>query len=403
MAISAAIFIESNSSGSGADFIRHAHELGLLPVFLTAAPERYAFLQGGSDLDVRTCNTSSEAAVTSVVDDVAAAMPIELLMTSSDLYLYTAALQAKRLGLTGPDPNAIALCRDKARQASALRAAGIDVPYSATVGADCDIRNAITRIGLPAVVKPISGTGSIGVSLVKTEADAIEALRNLLHVTTDVRGRPIQSHALLMSYIAGDEFSVEILDSRVIGVTRKHLGALPHFVEIGHDAPAVISPQLRAQIVNQALLAIEALGHTRGPAHVELRVRQGCITIIEVNPRLAGGSIPSVFRHATGFDPVLAVVRSLLGKPFATPTAGAHGSIRFIVPKSEGRFDFPQAQAGLVDRFRLAEFALYRPLPTEFMRCNDFRDRIGHVIAVDDDPAAAARRAEAAVAFIHQQ
>ncbi|MFK4529266.1 biotin carboxylase [Bradyrhizobium japonicum] len=401
MAISAAIFIESNSSGSGADFIRCARELGLQPIFVTADPERYDFLQASSDLDVRTCDTSSEAAITAIVDEVAAAMPIELLTTSSDLYLYTAALQAKRLGLVGPDPDAIALCRNKARQASALRTAGIGVPHSATVGADCDIPNAIARIGLPAVVKPISGTGSFGVSLVKTEADAIEALSNLLGTATDVRGRPIKARALLMSYIEGDEFSVEILDNRIIGVTRKHLGALPYFVEIGHDAPAVMSPQLQAQIVYQALNAIKVLGHARGPAHVELRVHRGSISIIEVNPRLAGGSIPSLFRHATGFDPVLATLHSLLGMPSATPTARAHGSIRFILPKREGRFDIPRNREGFVDRFRLAEFALYRALPTNFRRRNDFRDRIGHVIAVDENPVAAARRAEAAIAFIH--
>ncbi|WFU31410.1 ATP-grasp domain-containing protein [Bradyrhizobium brasilense] len=400
MAISAAIFIESNSSGSGADFIVRARELGLLPVFITASPERYAFLRRSVDIHIRTCDTSSEAAVTTVVDDVAAAMPIKLLTTSSDLYLYTAARQAMRLGLAGPDPDAIALCRDKARQAAALRAAGVWVPHNTTVGADCDIRNSIIRVGLPAVVKPISGTGSIGVTFVQTEIDATRALRNLLATTADVRGRPVQSGALLMSYIVGDEFSVEILDSRVIGVTRKHLGALPHFVEIGHDAPAKMPPKLRAQIVREALRAIGVLGHERGPAHVELRAHQGRITIIEVNPRLAGGSIPALYRHATGFDPVLAFLRSLLGMPSETPNAAACGSIRFIVPESDGTFDLDQNCERLIDRFGLAEFVLYRTLPTEFRRYNDFRDRIGHVIAVDDDPAVAAGRAEAAAAFI---
>lgn len=402
MAISAAIFIESNSSGSGADFIVRARELGLLPVFVTTWPERYTFLHDSPEVQLRICDTSSEDAVTAVVDELAATMPIGLLTTSSDLYLYTAALQARRLGLAGPDPDAIALCRDKARQAAALRAAGIPVPHSATVGAEWDIRNAITRVGLPAVVKPISGTGSVGVRLVETETDAIGALRNLLGTTADVRGRPIQSSALLMSYITGDEFSVEILDSRVMGVTRKHVGALPHFVEIGHDAPAVVSPQLRSQIEYEALRAIEVLGHARGPAHVELRASHRGVNIIEVNPRLAGGAIPTLFRHATGFDPVVAVLRSLLGMPSKTPTAGAHGSIRFIVPECEGRFDLPQNSDRLVDRFGLAEFVLYRTLPTEFSRYNDFRDRIGHVIAVDGDSGAAARRAEAAAAFIRQ-
>lgn len=400
MANSAAIFIESNTSGSGVDFILRAQELGLVPVFVSASPERYGSLLSSPDLDLRICDTSSEAAVTAVVDNVAEAMPVALLTTSSDLYLYTTALQARRLGLAGPNPDAIALCRDKARQHAALRSAAIGVPNSATVGADCDIRGAITQVGLPAVTKPISGTGSTGVTLVETETEAREALRNLLRTTNDVRGRPIQPGALLMSYIAGDEYSVEILDSKIIGVTRKHLGALPQFVEIGHDVPALLSPQLRTQIEHEALRAIEVLGHVQGPAHVEVRLGQGGVTIIEVNPRLAGGSIPSLFRHATGFDPVLAVLRSLLGMRSPPLTRGAHGSIRFIVPDREGPFTLPQHCANLVDRFGLAEFALYHTLPIQFRRCNDFRDRIGHVIAVDSDSAAAALRAEAAVAFI---
>ncbi|MCK1290257.1 ATP-grasp domain-containing protein [Bradyrhizobium sp. 30] len=400
MGTPAAVFIESNSSGSGADFILRARELGLLPVFITGSPERYTFLHRSSDIDLRTCDTSSEVALTAVVDDVAAAMPIKLLTTSSDLYLHTAALQARRLGLAGPDPNTIARCRNKARQADALRSAGVDVPHSATIRADCDIDSAIARVGLPAVAKPISGTGSIGVTLVETELDATKTLRSLLQITTDVRGRPAPSGALLMSYIAGDEFSVEILDRQVIGVTRKHLGHLPHFVEIGHDVPARVSPHLRTKLVDEAVHAIDILGHARGAAHVELRANQECITIIEVNPRLAGGSIPRLLRYATGFDPVDGVLRSLLGMPLGAVTGGTNGSIRFIVPKREGPFDLPRSRQSIIDLFELTEFALYRTLPTEFTRFDDFRDRIGHVIAIDADPTAAARRAEAAVNFI---
>nr|WP_249816575.1 ATP-grasp domain-containing protein [Bradyrhizobium sp. 159] len=397
---SAAIFIESNTTGSGADFILRAQELGLVPIFVTASPERYSFLNRISGLELRRCDTSSETAVRAVIDSIAATTPIALLTTSSDFYLYTAALEAKRLGLSGPNPNAIAVCRDKDRQSAALRAGGIGVPYSATVRAERDIGNAIKQIGLPAVAKPISGTGSIGVTLADTETGASDALRKLLRTTNDVRGRPTQSGALLMSYVAGEEYSVEILDSKIIGVTRKHLGPLPHFVEIGHDIPAPISSRLRVKIENEALRAIQVLGHVKGPAHVELRVGEDCVTIIEVNPRLAGGSIPTLFRYTTGFDPVLAVLRSLLGMSSPALTGDAHGSMRFIVPERDGFFALPPNCEQLVDRFGVTEFVLYQTPPLEFRRQNDFRDRIGHVIAVGDDPAVVARRAEAAVAFI---
>ncbi|MGY3347013.1 MULTISPECIES: ATP-grasp domain-containing protein [unclassified Bradyrhizobium] len=400
MTNSAAIFIESNTTGSGADFILRAQELGLVPVFVTASPERYSFLSRISGLELRTCDTSSETDVRAVIDSIAATTPIALLTTSSDFYLYTAALEARRLGLPGPNPNAIALCRDKDRQSAALRAGGIGVPHSATVRAERDIGSAIKQIGLPAVAKPISGTGSIGVTLANTETAASDALRKLLRTTNDVRGRPIQAGALLMSYVAGEEYSVEILDSKIIGLTRKHLGSLPHFVEIGHDIPAPISSRSRVRIENEALRAIQVLGHVKGPAHVELRVGEDCVTVIEVNPRLAGGSIPTLFRYTTGFDPVLAVLSSLLGVSSPALSRDAHGSIRFIVPERDGFFVLPPNCEQLVGRFGVMEFVLYQTLPIQFRRQNDFRDRIGHVIAVGDDPAAVARRAEAAVAFI---
>ncbi|MCK1536176.1 ATP-grasp domain-containing protein [Bradyrhizobium sp. 176] len=400
MSNSAAIFIESNTTGSGADFILRAQGLGLVPVFVTGSPERYGFLSGISNFELRTCDTSSESEVRAVIDSIATDMRIALLTTSSDFYLYTAALEARRRGLTGPDPNAIALCQNKDRQAAALRMAGIGVPYSATVRAECDISNAIKQIGLPAVAKPISGTGSIGVVFLDTEADATHALRRLLGRTKDVRGRPIQPGALLMSYVAGEEYSVEVLDSNIIGITRKHLGPLPHFVEIGHDIPAAISSSLRVKIENEVLRAVRVLGHVKGPAHVELRVGEDHVTIIEVNPRLAGGSIPTLFRYTTGFDPVLAVLRSLLGMSSPALIGDASGSIRFIVPERDGFFALPPNCEQLVDRFGLTEFVLYQTPPLQFRRCDDFRDRIGHVIAVGDNPAAVVRRAEAAVAFI---
>ena len=353
---------------------------------------------------MRICDTSSEPAVTASLDAIAASAPITLVLSTSDYYLHMAALQADRLALAGPHPDAIALCRDKARQAEALFAAGVGVPpRSITVSTLADAPRAIVQVGLPAVIKPISGTGSIGVSLAENEAEVITALEALLTVTFNPRGQAVAPRALLMSYVQGDEFSVEILDDTVIGVTKKHLGALPHFVEIGHDFPAPIAAGLRERIEREAIRAIRALGLARGPAHVELRVTPNAVIIIEVNPRLAGGSIPSLIRHAIGLDPVAAVLESARrGGHRVVPAKMLHGSLRFIVPRVDGHFHPSCGLAETINRFALDEAVLYRPLPVDFRRTNDFRDRLGHVIAVDADPIAAARRADAAVDLVCQ-
>jgi biotin carboxylase len=396
-----AIFVESNTTGTGADFLTCARKQGLAPVLLTDAPGRYAFLSGLTGIEAHLCDTSSTAAITATIDTLASRAPIALIMSTSDYFVVVAAQQAQRLGLPGPDPAAVALCRDKARQAVALCAAGVGVPSRSVIVSDiAEVARAVAHVGLPAVIKPVSGTGSIGVSLARTETEVIAALQQLFAVTVNARGQAVDSRALLMSYVKGDEFSVEVLDGAIIGVTKKHLGALPHFVEIGHDFPAPISPILRQRVVRIATRAITAVGLARGPAHVELRVTPETEIIIEVNPRLAGGSIPNLIRHAIGVDPVLAVLASARGgRSNLAPAKQAYGSLRFIVPRTDGLFQPSVALHALATQFRLAEATLYHPMPIDFRRGNDFRDRLGHVIAVDADPAAATKRAEDAVAL----
>jgi len=94
-----AIFVESNTSGSGAEFLQRALELGLVPIFLTATTDRYPFLQDLDSIETHICDTSSIAAVSRCIDAVNAENSIALIMSSSDHYLDMAALQASRLGL----------------------------------------------------------------------------------------------------------------------------------------------------------------------------------------------------------------------------------------------------------------------------------------------------------------
>lgn len=398
----AAIFIESNTTGSGAGFVGTARSMGLAPVFLTDAPDRYAFLQDMKGVEVVVVDTASSSTVAAALDRLASERSIGLILSTSDAYLSMAATQAARLGLAGPSPAAIALCAHKGRQADALRAAGVGTPPRDLAVTDLsEAATAIASVGIPMVVKPLSGTGSNGVRLAESEAEALSALEQLFAVTVNLRGQPIQPAALLATYVEGDEFSVEILDGRIIGVTKKHLGTLPFFVETGHDYPACIDDGLRLRLESEAQRAVVALGHTRGPAHVEMRSTDEGIAIIEVNPRLAGGSIPSLIRHATGVDAIAAVIESARGgHPDLRRSQAAYGSLRFVVPPADGVFRPLCSPADLAVRFGLAEATLYRDPPFPFRRVNDFRDRVGHVIAVDADPQAAAHRAEAAIAFL---
>jgi biotin carboxylase len=202
--------------------------------------------------------------------------------------------------------------------------------------------------------------------------------------------------------VPGPEFSVEIIDGKPVGVTRKHLGRAPYFVETGHDFPAPLPSGDATALCEAAVLAVHAVGHLTGPAHVELRVPPGgAPTVIEINPRLAGGLIPRLVRHATGRDLVDEVVAGAAGLPVAeAPAAGWFASIRFLLP----------ARQGLVTEVTGLERAWALPGVAE-AHCglepgadvrlrNSFVDRKGHVIATAERAEEAAAIAERALAEI---
>src|SRR5439155_11053098 len=128
---------------------------------------------------------------------------------------------------------------------------------------------------------------------------------------------------------------------RLVRVTAKHLGPLPTFVETGHDSPAPDNDDL-GEAAAIALRAVEALGLGWGPAHTEIRMAASGPVVVEVNPRLAGGQIPTLVELATGVDLVGAAVDLATGlTPLLTRPAGepgpVHASIRFLVMSGEGR------------------------------------------------------------------
>jgi len=378
------LLVESNTTGTGRDFAIAALRRGLRPLLLARDPARYPYAAELS-LDTRIIDTTDLAAVVAVADELA---PVGI-TSSSEYFIATAATVAAHRGLPGPDPAAIERCRDKATQRRVALAAGLPTPWFAECATPAEAHEAATAFGRPVVVKPVRGSGSVGVRRCATPAEVADWAGGLL-ATVD--------RVVVEEAIDGPEFSVEIMDGEPVGVTAKHLGAEPYFVEVGHDFPAPIPAPLAAALCSAALAGLDAVGLTSGPAHVELRVPPGGAPhVIEINPRLAGGLIPRLVLLATGRDLIDEVVAAAEARPAAPPAAGGTGtaSIRFLLPARGGEVD---AVTGLADAAAVPGVVnvLCRLAPGDTTVIDHaFTDRRGHVIA---DSAAAA---EAAIAAVH--
>src|SRR5690349_18997190 len=173
--------------------------------------------------------------------------------SSSEYYIATAAWVASRLGLSAPDSAAIDRCRHKDLQRSMLADAGIAVPVHHTADEVKDAVAAADEIGYPVVVKPTTGSGSVGVRLCADAQEVAAQAEGLLDDATDERGRPTPRLVLVEEYVQGAEFSVETFDREVIAVLAKHLGPAPHFVETGHDVPAPVPAEQRGDLGATAL------------------------------------------------------------------------------------------------------------------------------------------------------
>lgn len=396
------LLVESNTTGTGRLFARRAVELGVVPVLLCADPGRYPYAaQDG--LRTVLVNTSDESEVWAAAQELAAEAPIAGVLTSSEYYVPAAAELAARLGLPGPRADAVRACRDKAEQRRILAAAGVGVPGFAVVSTPGAAVSAAAAARVPVVVKPVQGSGSLGVRLCADLDEVAGHARTLLSATTNERGAAVPGRLLVEEYLTGAEFSVEVFGTEAVVTVAKHVGPLPAFVEIGHDVPAALPADVERALRRTAVRAVTALGLGWGAAHVELRLDGPAPKVIEVNPRLAGGMIPELVRRACGIDLVRAQVLAALGRP-AQPERGMYGraSIRFLTTDRDGILapDLTAATARARAVPGVVDAVLYRAPGEPVGPATDFRDRLGHVIAVADHPTEASTAADHGLAAL---
>jgi biotin carboxylase len=395
MSVPSFVFVESNSTGTGALFATRARARGLDPVLLVRDAARYPYV-AALGLRVITVDTSNPDQVANTVERLRSESGVAGIASSSEYFIETAAVLARDFGLPAPDSRAIARCRHKPTQRRLLQQAGIAVPRFAPVHSPADACAAAAALTLPVVVKPSAGSGSVGVRLCRTIDDVCAHASALCAARVNERGLPVASDLLVEEYVAADEYSVETFGRTVLGITRKHVSPEPYFVECGHDFPW--NPEQAAEAIARITLdALAAVGLDWGPAHTELRLRADGPVIIEINPRLAGGWIPELVRLSTGVDLITATVALACGEPVAlTRTWDRRASIRCLTAPASGSIDGVDGIEEARALPGIEDVRVYRTPPFDHVISHDFRDRIGHVIAAgerDDDVPGLAERA----------
>jgi biotin carboxylase len=373
------VFLESSTSGHL--FVQAARRQGLRPILVTSGSDRYRNLAGEA-VDTVIADTVDIKEMARVCDELQAQAPIAGILSTSGAYAAMAARLCHRLRLPGADGQAIENCQNKFLQRGTFKNAGLLTPAYELVHNIPSAVEAATRIGFPVIVKPVVGSGSTGVRLCLDGGDVGEQVAYLL--STD---GGIARGVLIEEFIVGLEYSVETVGDVVLGITKKHLGELPYFVEVGHDFPAALRRSDEVAIADTVVSALNALHLHWGPAHTELRLDSRGPVIIEVNPRMGGDMIPELIRLAIGVDVISETIKLVTGARIdLTPQGHRSSSIRFLNPAAEG---FVRWMSDLnVARAipSVSEVELYVADGGEVRRYGDYRDRIGHVIVAGETP-----------------
>lgn len=276
------------------------------------------------------------------VAEHATAIGAEAVITLSEFAVLLVAHVAERLGQRGASANVVR-ARDKRLMRETWRAAGVPIPRFRRVESEEDLRDGVTSLTPPVLLKPAWGAGSVA-QLVLNDPSEVpdawhevgEALRlggevgmNELYQSgtdADLLVEEIFTGTTEGWYSApgyGDYVSVEGIVAngvyRPLCITAR-LPVIPPFTEVGSTAPCVLPEPLQRKIEDVSRQAVDALELGTCGTHTEIKLgADGSVTVIETGARFGGVMITREIEEVFGIDPIAMLADELLGRDVSYP------------------------------------------------------------------------------------
>ncbi|OBP80090.1 ATP-grasp domain-containing protein [Mesorhizobium loti] len=400
MARRALILVEGHRS-IGFLYVNAAERLGLCPVTLSADPTQYDYLAAEGIEAIRVDTTNLDALIRECCRlretyDIAGITGFSGLDESVPT---TVGKLCRHFDLPGPNPASIERCHDKFTQRQILAEAGVPIPAYRLAANATDVKSSAAEIGLPVIVKPAVGSGSSGVRLCHNADELAEHTSYLLGEKQVWRSSP---RILVEEFAQGSHYSAEIMGNEAFGIAAVDFGSPPHFVSLEYTYPAVLTDDEHRRITDVSLSCLRALGLGWGPTNIDLRWTRRGPVVIEVNPRLAGGTSPQLVQAACGVDLITEHIKLVIGGEWNLCKRHSHiAAARILVADCDGTLDWIDGDGLAAAVPGVAEVKLYVEPKTPIVRKGDFRDAIGYVIAVSPTLAQTETILRRAVDLIH--
>ncbi|AZO18026.1 MULTISPECIES: acetyl-CoA carboxylase biotin carboxylase subunit family protein [unclassified Mesorhizobium] len=399
MARRALILVEGHRS-IGLLYVQAAQRLGLHTITLSADPTQYDYLaaEGVEAIQVDTDDLDAlihECSRLGATYDIAG---IAGFTGSDESVCATVGKLCRHFDLPGPNPASIEGCYDKFTQRQLLEKAGVPIPAYRVATDAAGVESAAAEIGLPVIVKPAVGSGSSGVRLCRNVDELAEHTTYLLGGQHIWRTSP---KILVEEFAQGPFYGADIMGNEVIGIEAGEFDRPPHFVFSLLTCPAPLTDDEQRRIVDVSLSCLRALDLGWGPTTVELRWTKRGPVVIEVNPRLAGGTSPRLVQAAYGIDLITEHIKLVIGDEWDLRRRHLHiAAAQCLNADRDGILDWIDGDSRAAAVPGVAEVKLYMQPKTPIVRKGDYRDRVGHVIAASPSRARTAAILERAVHLI---
>ncbi|TIR55105.1 MAG: ATP-grasp domain-containing protein, partial [Mesorhizobium sp.] len=386
MARRALILVEGSRS-NGPLYVQAARRLGLTPITLSADPARYDYLEAEA-IEAICVDTDNLDALIRECSRLRANYDIAGItgFTGLDESLYaTVGKLCRYFDLPGPNPASIERCCSKFTQRQLLAEAGVPIPAYRSAANATDIERAAAEIGLPVVLKPAIGIGSIGVRLCRNVDELAEHTTYLLGGKHIWRSSP---SILVEEFAQGPHYYAQTVGNELLGIGHSEFGPPPHFVYRESTFPAPLTDDEYKRIADVSLSCLGALGLGWGPTSIEFRWTRRGPVVIEVNPRLGGAPGPQLVQAAYGVDLIAEQMKLVIGDEWDLRRRHSHtAAVRNLLPDRDGIIDWIGGDHRAAAVPGVAEVKLFVEPKTPIVRTGDYRDFMGYVLAASPNLA----------------
>lgn len=306
-----------------------------------------------------------------------------IMTIASDMPIRSVAVASQELNLPGISSDTAIKATDKGKMIESFQKNSVPHPWYYIVSSEEQFRAMKNNIKFPCIIKPTDNSGSRGVILVDNETKLDDAYSYVIRESRS-------GNIIIQEYLQGSEVSVEIMVQsgipHVLAVTDKITTGAPHFVEMGHSQPSRLSEEHIAEIKDIAIQAVNSVGITSGPAHVEIMLTENGAKLIELGARLGGDYITShLVPLSTGINMVEATIRHACGEYIDINPKYSKGSM----------IKYFEAPVGIIKEIHGVEEAKKIPgvIEVSFMKkigekignIHSSNDRVGFIIAQAED------------------